>query len=167
MDKCRPPREVIFDRLVQDYIDTYGYALLSKVKEHPTFSNIKSVKAEFNTSSSDRNNITIGSMSAKEDSIEEPKGGGGVGSTTILIIISAIIGLWIFIVAVVCAVKRTKKRNFYEDNHNGVMCLPVSASICVDDEDMHNIRHDECPSHIAQNAVIFLFLGGLLQYRTN
>ena len=90
MDKCRPPREVIFDRLVQDYIDTYGYALLSKVKEHPTFSNIKSVKAEFNTSSSNQNNNNIGSVSEKEDSIEEPKGGGGAGRTTIFLIMLAI-----------------------------------------------------------------------------
>jgi len=165
MGKYRPPPEVIFDKLVQDSIDTYGDVLVSKLKEYPTFSNIKSVKAEFNTSSSDRNNITIGSMSAKEDSIEEPKGGGGVGSTTILIIISAIIGLWIFIVAVVCAIKRTKKRNFYEDNHNNIMDLPIPVSIGVDDDDRRNSRYDKRPSHIAQNtsggARVTPFFGGI------
>ena len=57
-----------------------------------------------NISSSDRNKNTIGSVSAKEDNIEEPKGDGDAGRTTIFLITSVIMCLWMFIAAVVHAI---------------------------------------------------------------
>ena len=165
MGKHRPSHEVVFDKLLQDSMDTHGNVLSSKLKECPAFSNIKSFKAEFNTSSSDLNNNTIDRVSVKEVSVEEAKGGGSVNRTTIFLITLAIIGVWTFIAAVVHAVKRSNKRNFYEKNYTIIMDSPMHVSIGVDDEDRRNSSNHEHPSHVVQNAEFLLFLGGLLQCR--
>ena len=133
LGKYNPPPEVQFDNLIQDSIDTYSDILISKLNEYPTFSNVQSIKAEFSNVTNVTQNNTVEIKEEQLPSIPEDEG-KGMSGTTIIIIIFSVVGLWICVIVLVCAIKRTKKRNFSKEEEQNIMNLPIPASIDCDND---------------------------------